>query len=871
MLGYKMGMPEAADETHAQDTSAPAPRVRRWPRVLAMIIAGLFLLAVVASGVIGGMFRARMAAAVKQATGADLEVADSWYLPPLGVSLHGVRVVKTGPAGSRTELFTAARVVLKLSRRPKKGEPVLIRRLAISAPYIRIIREAASGAPGAAISDAPRTIPSGSATESSPAASPGSVASRPVARAAAPRVSLSSKFRLERLDISDGQITYEDRIGEHGAPVVLDNIHGQITPRSSNGADYDFQVQADDPGRAHFISAGAMNIDQALLSVAKFQLSAHLAALAEQLPMPQAWRLSTSANATNGTLKVHASASVPLRDFRHAVYRGTLSLENARTILPKVHLTVPRADAVFSFHNLREGDHPGAVAQVERLDLAVVHTLFHLDGGTFSAMGREGGWKLAALQGRLDVQDGVPALDAMRLHGRWTFTAAAGGPWNFRKLPSPIDVIRPRVVAYPRDVSVQPRLFPLPVEHINGGPVELLGGVIRMQNLIADYGGDKVLLDSARITLDDPRQQARWRDLSRQVKVEGITGAVVFQQPGPRWPAGLGAVIAQLRPVGTFAVGGESWYAINRRLPGEMLKPKPDYFFRVSTAGGAFALTSHKIPVTDIHGDATVSPMLINVTRFRGRALDGLMDADAKITPSLPVRYQGNLGLYNIDLAKLSADFDLREGTRGPVRGKGFLKTRVAGAGRNGAIPPMNSLTAAGEFEVIDGNFGTLTTVRAAADKVAKPDDPLDGQAAGVFSIKDRVVTLKRAAIGNPTFGLQGSGTITFDKRLNLHVVAAPLGDWGDALRQSNIPIIDGIASNIAGAIQQVFNGAQRVFLWDIRIEGTTSAPKVQTTPAPVITEPVAALFSQMLGGKKDQHLIDAIRPPDTQPAPGKK
>ena len=139
--------------------------------------------------------------------------------------------------------------------------------------------------------------------------------------------------------------------------------------------------------------------------------------------------------------------------------------------------------------------------------------------------------------------------------------------------------------------------------------------------------------------------------------------------------------------------------------------------------------------------------------------------------------------------------------------------------------------------------LGHITAVRAAAGKVTRPDQPLDGTAAGIFAIDHSVVTLANCAIGNPLFGLQGSGSISFSKKLDLHAVAAPLGDWQAVLRQTKLPIVDGVGSNIAGVIQQMFNGAQRLLLWDIHICGTTNAPKVEITPAPVITEPVAALL----------------------------
>ena len=50
------------------------------------------------------------------------------------------------------------------------------------------------------------------------------------------------------------------------------------------------------------------------------------------------------------------------------------------------------------------------------------------------------------------------------------------------------------------------------------------------------------------------------------------------------------------------------------------------------------------------------------------------------------------------------------------------------------------------------------------------------------------------------------------------------------------------------------------MLLWDIHIAGKTDAPKVEFTPAPVITAPLAALFGEMIQRDKNQHLIEPVK-----------
>src|SRR5579862_5151081 len=158
--------------------------------------------------------------------------------------------------------------------------------------------------------------------------------------------------------------------------------------------------------------------------------------------------------------------------------------------------------------------------------------------------------------------------------------------------------------------------------------------------------------------------------------------------------------MAQLRPNGTFAISG--WYAINCRLPDEPAKPRPDWFFNVATADGSFALTPKKAPITDIHGSATISPMLVDLKEFRGNTLGGTIIAAGKITPVRPIHYDGVATLYNVEM-KTACDV-MGYAPKKPIIGQVYLKTSLVGDGFGGPKTPLDTLTAAGEFELVGGN-----------------------------------------------------------------------------------------------------------------------------------------------------------------------
>ncbi|MDB5353882.1 MAG: AsmA family [Phycisphaerales bacterium] len=847
----------------------PKPK-RRWPRALAIAGGAVVVLCLVGWFVIGLVCRSHIASAIKRSTGAELTANHSWYLPPYGVSLWGVRLTRPGPDGGEIELLSAARVDLKLAHLPHKGQPIVVDKLLVKSPLMNLARGAENGKRGesqaavvsaaSAISTAPRPTTAPQRADSSPAGA--GAPSTPFA------TKNSDKFQLHDVEIVDARVRYDNRARGGAEVAELSGIRVLVTGDDAAAGNYSYRVTAADPAGVALNIAGTANVDDLIVQVPELSMKARLAALSPQLLASDARAGKVAPFLKDGTLEIAGRAIVPLRDPQHAAVDVAVTLDGAKADLQRLKMSIDRADAKFAIHGgnkSADGPQPVALA-VEKLRVDSGKTALIVDGGTLSVTPDGAGWDLAKLVGRLDVGGGVPALDRVRLGGRFTFTGTAGGPFHLPNGESPFVAMRHEVIAYPRDVSIQPPKFEVPVTHIGGGQICCRGGVVRFQNLIGQYGGDQVLLEDAHITLDDPRQSARLRDLRQQVRIEGMAGTIIFNQPPTPYPAGLGKVIAQLRPTGPFDVGGESWYAINLRRPGEILKPKPDYFFHVSSTRGAFAVHEGRVPLLNIHGDSTVSPMAIDIPKFQADSFDGTVTASVKITPTRPVRYDGKLLLYNVDLDKASAAVQPPDGKRNQLTGRGFADLHITGGGPDGAHTPRQLFAADGDIEIINGDFALVPVVKAAAERVARPNESLVGQAAGVVSVRNEVVVLNNCAVGNPLFGLQGAGTIGFDKTLDLHAVAAPLGDWGDALKQSNIPILD----NIAGAIQQLFNGAQRTLLWDLHITGTTSQPQVATIPAPAITEPIAALFGQMLQNKNDTRLIDAVREkPKTQPNAG--
>jgi hypothetical protein len=140
-------------------------------------------------------------------------------------------------------------------------------------------------------------------------------------------------------------------------------------------------------------------------------------------------------------------------------------------------------------------------------------------------------------------------------------------------------------------------------------------------------------------------------------------------------------------------------------------------------------------------------------------------------------------------------------------------------------------------------------------------DGPGTGDAAARFTIGDGKIQLSDAAVNASVLGFQGGGTVGMDGALALDVVAAPLADWRDKLKQTRVPIVSDVASELAGAVQKLLNTATGTLLYQFRVEGTVQDVKVTTVPAPVLTDTAAFVFGRMLAPpKKDQRPLDWLR-----------
>jgi hypothetical protein len=639
---------------------------------------------------------------------------------------------------------------------------------------------------------------------------------------------------------------------------------------------YACELHVNDGAAASGEASGSIDVKRQVGVVQKVSVRGNLGTLLSKLPTSDRARARLSEFAPNGNITASGSAEVPWHDLRQTRYSMNVDVADGGARVKDVRRSFEHGQGHLVIRSGSPADGSPFEATLDHFDIAAGTAQIRLGGGRLTVWPEKETWKLSEVVGSVVMGRELPVslersgwfFEQAEFRGAVEFTAAASGPTHFPP-GNPLAVIRHDVLVYPHELRLKPRNFQEPIENVSGGPIAFRGGAVAFQNLSGTCGGDKLLLRNARLTLWEPARKIKLDDLRTQIKFEEIAGTVVFSRPVTPYPSALGKTIAALRPAGSFVVGGGSWYALNRPPkddPGHKLKP--DFFIHLIGDGGSFIASQYNVPLDQIHGEATIAPINVEITHFDAKSLGGTAWVEGMITPGKPFLYDGQVEVRDIDLRQLTTLLDLGEPARSRLSGIGFATAHVAGAGRGGMQRPSDTFTADGELQILHGDFSSVPPVGAVAGQLKQNQELGIGDAAAVFHIANRLIDLPRAAVSAPLMGLQGQGTVGFDRSLYLTIVAAPLGDWRDQMRQAKIPIV----GDVLGAVQQLLNTVQGALLYQFRVTGTVDHPIKSLIPAPIISDPMALLFGQMLGQDQNGQLLRDVKSsvPQTQPAAAK-
>ena len=868
---------------------------RRWRRVLVATLLLLVLAYVAVPQLFVPMIRSKLEGMIGSHLDAKLHIGRLMYSPPFGVRARDVRVVSGASLpgwNGDVELLRVAKLDLKLAHLPFRRGPLVIQNITVTEPEVHLV-----GTEDGRLVGMHRFVrrdsPTGQAL-TAPQTQPEKGADAPLDPALeAARAKLSDMFELRHFGIRGGRVVFEDRSRPGLPPVVWKDLNvGMETVPKSKGV-YGYAMEASNGDLAALRSTGSFDLDALSADVGNLHIDVRTAYTQEQSPLPAQVQQVLRDYRVEGRVTLDADGRFDLRDPWASAYRATIDLKEASGYVPRWDVALDRLAVRVTVDNrlpLAQPD-PAPPARplagpvrvsLEGLEATSGDARFELDKAEALLDHDAGTWSLAQVAGRLDLgRAGAtrPIVAGMSASGRLEFTVAAGGPLRRRGVGDE-PFLAPEDLAfliYPRDLTILPRKSPAPMERIGGGgSVRKDRGsrVVVFQNLTFAYGGDPIELTSARLPL--PRKLA---DLKKQTRLEEISGTIDFHRPGPRYPGKFGRVVDKLRPVGPFVIGRDSWYSVSAVEPDLRIRTDPasppslprsrksDYFFSVSTDSASFTLTEKRLELTNMSGDATISNMLVDVRRLEADMLGGRLTTALKVTPGALVKYQGKAYVRGLDLSALSRLLILPETRNSRLSGVGNMNVEFVGAKpRDKGDSLLSTVRAAGELEILRGNFWTIPVLGEIGSRVRGTRDHESlgtvGEAAGFFELADGTLTLRDAAVSSPALGVAGSGTIALEgeKRLDLRIIAAPLGDWKDKLKQTNVPLLSDVVGEVAGAAQQALRAATSALLYEFRVTGTAGHPDVATVPVPALTDAAVGLFDTMARGSPDKRLLESMK-----------
>jgi hypothetical protein len=740
--------------------TASRPRSLRRSRVVLTLLLAMLVMAGVAWASLpwtaAPLIRHKLQSEIAEHFDATLEIGGLRYDFPYGVRASNVRLVSNQ---DNVELFTADEISLALVRLPLRPGPLLIKRIELDRPSVKVVRTEEGIAGG-------ELVKHGSFNSNS-------------------HTKLSDLFQLRLLTLRDGRVQYEDRRGDSDQPpVVWEKIQSQVHLSPQTASLYGWDFVADSSPAAKVTAQGTIDIDQLILDLGKLTVTAS-AAGSGQAALPSSVQQLLRQFDASGQVTLQASAHIPLRSANSAEGSARLAVKDLRATV---------------------NDSPCGLSGTVTASKSADDPFIRISLENLLAQTGPGSIRVSGASGQLDPQ----ARD-------WVLTELNGDVEN---------------------LALQLPGFERPFTHIQG-EIRTETGSLVVRQATASYYNDLFQIAFARVPLAD--LSAR----SPGININGLSITAIFSQPQPLYPRDLGKTFAVLNPSGPYRIRGTYWFNHHG---------KDDFNLTVDTDNAEMAIGPVKVPVTNISGEARITPQVLQIPQLSANTLDGALRFSGELGLNKNLPYQAQVQFHNLQIESLVSKLAIKSSTQLHVTGRSEGSATLRGNGDD-----LSSLAASGDFQIHDGQLWELPILDGVAKRSNVARNALSiGQAAALFDVHGGKIHLSRAAMSSPALGIQGSGVVGFDGKLDLDITAAPLGDWRQQIRKTGIPILSKAAGELAGGIQQVINKASSKLLYEFRVKGTTSDPQFQAVPVPFLTDTSAMVFGSML--KNQQRLVDVLK-----------
>ena len=759
--------------------------------IAAAIVAGALL---IAPAIIARIVRWRLQSMVSAQLKAELLIGHLSYQYPYGVEVSDAALLANGPEGTSQELLRVRRLWLKLAQSPFRSGPLVIESISIDHPSIHLIR-AEGGLMGGH----------------------GLARSAPEKQQDNRHWKLSDMFHLRQLNLTGGEVIYEDRSRAGARPLVWRNLNVTLDTNRQSGSEYSFHFIADNQPLAILDATGTADIDSLMLKLDPLRLSVNLDPSQKHSAIPPEYQRVIDDLNIRGRLVVVTRATLPLSDPRHATYGTTLELSQASAKLPKSGSRLDRLAA-----DVRLGDGAGRPwAQVASLDATTGDASLHLSGGKLALDPAAMRWTLQGLDGRIDAARGA----AGRTHGSLEFSLLANGPVTAANLYP----ITATLHLLPRDFSVQPSVMAAPIDQVAETELTLKSGIVSARGLRASFGNDVWYLKQAEFDLTD---------LPHRLGVSQAQGAITFGTPRSTYPKAIEQALAPLDPSGPWFFGGNAAIALASNL-------RTDYDILVHTARGRLNLADRRIPIYSINAAANVSPAAIQLLNFDAGAFQGQLSLTGTIGLVGATHYELDGSIRGAQLNDVARALSKAGDKPAPMAGRANLKLRLAGLLPDDGRSALESLHGAGDIEVKNGDFWKVPVMKEIADNSNVRTAMTVGEAAAVFTVGHRAVHLSHAAVSAPALGVEGHGDVAFNGQLKIDCITTVLGNWGEKFDVGD----DGTVGRAVDQLQRTLNGVTQAAVMNIHVSGSPNHPAIDAIPVPFLAAPTAQFMNFLKGG----------------------
>ncbi len=831
---------------------------RRW--ILGGLAALLLGVWFIGPRLVAPMIQRKLQAMIEKHLHAQLTLDSLKYDFPYGVRAKNVALVTRDGQWASIDLVRIADLELVLAEMPWGNGPLVIERIIAKGPAVKVVqRDAGVIAGQGLVREEEKTPPAPDKPQKD----------KP-----------SDYFRLRYLSIEDGRVVFEDqRVGQGQGdavakdrpPLIWSGINVEINARPGSGSEYSWEMTARNGPLGSANVRGKTDVDAATLDIEKFILTVKLEPGKKVEQLPAAAQEFLAQFAIDGSMTMSAQAHVPLKEISASSYEIGVDLAGASPKLGGFGGRIDRAAAKLKFVNtLSESAGHGVDISIGLIEVASGDTSLRIEKGEGSVDLSTQRWSAKDLVLKLDAGPNRSALpdklaklaEKIDLKGKLELTAAGSGPMRAAPDRPYLQQVEYDGIAYIRDATFKFSKFDKSFDKVSG-TARINPKAIALEDVEGRYLEDQYFVTSARIPLEN---------LANELQIRELTGSAQLSGRVDNYPHPYNDVVRSLHPAGTWYAGGNYTRKIHPR-PDE----KPIYWFDISADGHAWgAIGPRGIPLTDVKCELTLNTQGAEIRNLEGKCLGGQIKTEMKFAAGRPMAYVGEGWVRDLDLKALAQA--LAEPGNKPMRlsGRGNVNVKFEGKGTI-AQPPATqpgpqpfpapasatsraapstpspaapttaasdawaNLRAIGKFEVLEGDFWAAPVVEDVVGLTnTKPEVLTVGQARGDFEIRDNVVFLKDTTVNSPVLGIQGDGRIGLDGKLDLHAVAAPLADWKDQMKRTKIPILSDIAGELLGGLQKVLNSATRTLLYEVKITGTVKDRKVETVPAPVLTEGVA-------------------------------